>query len=192
MDQNERRIIEDLFDKLRRVEGESPPRDPEAEDLIRRRLGEQPGAAYHMAQAIVVQEHALGAAQARVRELEQQLAQRREGGGFLSGLFGGGEQPSRPSGQTPARPRPDFARYGHAGGGFLGGAMQTALGVAGGVLIADAITDLFTSDEAAAAELPAEEQSGAHDLPERGGVAPGDEGLPEGEDVGGFFGDENF
>jgi uncharacterized protein len=188
MDQDERRVIEDLFDKLRRVESEAPPRDPEAENLIRRRIGEQPGAPYHMAQAIVVQEHALAASQARLRELERELARRPAGSGFLSGLFGGGEQSADPRGATPGG-RADLARYRHAGGGgFLGGAMQTALGVAGGVLIADAITDLFSGNEAAAAEPPAENAAG--DLPGPAGAAPGDEGLEE--DFGGFFGDEEF
>ena len=40
-----------------------------------------------------------------------------------------------------------------AGGGFLAGAMQTALGVAGGVLIADALTSAFDSGTAEAGEL---------------------------------------
>jgi uncharacterized protein len=186
MDQNERRIIEDLFDKLRRVEDEAPPRDPEAEELIRGRMAAQPGAPYHMAQAIVVQEHALEASQARVRELEREVAERPAGSGFLSGLFGGGgEQRVRPGGAASG-PHENFSRYRHAGGGgFLGGAMQTALGVAGGVLIADAITDAFGGEEAVAAEPPPEDP--AADAAE----APADEGLGL-EDAGGFFGDEEF
>ena len=40
-----------------------------------------------------------------------------------------------------------------AGGGFLAGAMQTALGVAGGMLIADALTSAFDSGTAEASEL---------------------------------------
>ena len=40
-----------------------------------------------------------------------------------------------------------------AGGGFLAGAMQTALGVAGGMLIADALTSAFDSGTAEAGEL---------------------------------------
>jgi hypothetical protein len=186
MDQNERRIIEDLFDKLLRVEGEASPRDPEAEELIRRRMAGQPGAPYHMAQAIVVQEHALEASQARVRELEREVAERPAGSGFLSGLFGGGgDQRARPGGAAPGL-REDFSRYRHAGGGgFLGGAMQTALGVAGGVLIADAITDAFSGDEAAAAEPPPEDPGA--DVAEPAADPP-----LGGEDTGGFFGDEEF
>ncbi|MFZ1430895.1 MAG: DUF2076 family protein, partial [Geminicoccaceae bacterium] len=40
-----------------------------------------------------------------------------------------------------------------AGGGFLAGAMQTAMGVAGGMLVADAISSVFHSGTAEAVEL---------------------------------------
>ena len=59
MDQNERGIIDDLFDRLRRAEGQSGPRDPEAEALIAQHVAAQPPAPYYMAQAIVVQQEAL-------------------------------------------------------------------------------------------------------------------------------------
>ena len=99
-----------------------------------------------MAQAIVVQQEALARAQARLQELE------RPSGGFLSGLFGGGDETGTPARARGARSRGGFGRYqAGAGGGFLAGAMQTALGVAGGFLIADAISGLFAADEAAAA-----------------------------------------
>lgn len=149
MDQNERRIIDDLFAKLREAERRSGPRDAGAEALIRRHVADQPAAPYYMAQAIVVQEQALAASQARVEELERQLAEGPAGGGFLSGLFGGGraETPALAPGRPPRPPQP-------AGGGFLAGAMQTAMGVAGGVLIANALTGAFTPAEAAAEPAP--------------------------------------
>jgi hypothetical protein len=152
MDQNERGIIDDLFDRLRRAEGQSAPRDPEAEALIARHLAAQPAAPYYMAQAIVVQQEALARAQNRTQELERQLAERGSGG-FFGGLFGGQEAPSP---VAPARADRDTGGLGHyrgsnAGGGFLAGAMQTALGVASGFLIADAISALFSPDEAAGA-----------------------------------------
>jgi len=43
-----------------------------------------------MAQTILVQEQALGAAQDGIGELEHLLANRPAASGFLSGLFGGG------------------------------------------------------------------------------------------------------
>ena len=73
-----------------------------------------------------------------------------------------------------------------AGGGFLAGAMQTALGVAGGVLIADALTGAFDSATAEAGELA--QDAGLVD-------APGHEPIAHEEpayDDGGMGGDDGF
>jgi hypothetical protein len=159
MDQNERQIIDDLFDRLGKAEEQAGARDPDAEALIARHVAAQPAAPYYMAQAIVVQQEALGRAQTRIQELERQLAERRSGG-FLSGLFGGEDAPSSATPASGERSHGGFGRYPQpAAGGFLAGAMQTALGVAGGFLIADAISGLLSPDEAAAAAP----EAGAHD-----------------------------
>jgi uncharacterized protein len=158
MDRNEREIIDDLFGRLDEAERRAGPRDGAAERLIRDHLARQPAAPYYMAQALVVQQEALARAQARIEQLE-----REGGGGFLGGLFGGGERNAahaRRSVVPPAGPaRGPWSQPHAAGGGFLAGAAQTALGVAGGVLLADALGDLFTPDAAAAAEpdLPADD-----------------------------------
>ena len=151
MNTQERQIIDDLFDKLRQVEQQSGPREPNAETHIRTRIERQPGAPYYMAQTIVMQEQALQNAQARIAELEDELARRPAGGGgFLSGLFGGGSQPQpRPPQRQPdnmqgmAPPGGGFGSGVSAPGmaaqpgrgGFLAGAAQTAMGVAGGMMI---------------------------------------------------------
>lgn len=152
MDNNDRQAIAGLFDKLSQVERQMPTRDAEAERLIGDAIARQPGAPYYMAQTVVVQEHALNAAQGRIEELEAELADARrssQGGGFLSGLFGSSAAPRRPA-ATPTRPMPQGAP-----GGFLAGAGQTAMGVAGGMLLASAIGGMFAGD-AQAAEAPAE------------------------------------
>src|SRR3954454_15206688 len=89
MNPHERQTIDDLFDKLREVEQQSGPREPMAEAHIRSRVQQQPGAPYYMAQTILMQDQALQTAQARIAELEDEVARRPVGGGFLSGLFGG-------------------------------------------------------------------------------------------------------
>jgi hypothetical protein len=183
MDQNERRIIDDLFERLRKAEGQAGPRDPDAEALIRRHTDAQPAVPYYMAQAIVVQQEALARAQERIQELEHARAEPRSGG-FLSGLFGGDEDRT-PAPARGTRSRAGFERFGQAGagGGFLGGALQTALGVAGGFLIADAITGLFAADAAAAA-APA---------PEHGpGLAEGDPSGDEDSDSSGEADGDDF
>jgi hypothetical protein len=182
MDQSERRMIDDLFARLEAAERRAGPRDAEAERLIARHLGSQPAAPYYMAQVIVVQQDALANAQARIKQLER-AASERPAGGFLGGLFGGGERPA------PARRSPATERRGDPGegpwsqpyargGGFLAGAAQTAMGVAGGVLIADALGDLFAPDPAAAAEPGLQEEPAPGDEP------GADEGFGDSGDIG--------
>lgn len=153
MDTSDRHAIEELFGKLDQVERSNAgvARDPEAEAFIRERMTRQPGAPYYMAQTIVVQEQALLAAQDRIESLEQELANRPSGGGFLAGLFGGGQPQAAPHRAPPhgspghgtpgwgasAQPATMPGAFGGPGrsGGFLGGAAQTAMGVVGGVVI---------------------------------------------------------
>jgi len=153
MDTNDRKAIAGLFDKLSQVERQMPDRDPEAERFIGDAIARQPGAPYYMAQTVVVQEHALNAAQTRIEQLEAELTDARnanQGGGFLSGLFGGGSAPRRPD--PTLRPMPQGAP-----GGFLAGAAQTAMGVAGGMLLTNAVVGMFAG-EAQAAEAPEESE----------------------------------
>ncbi|WP_137154031.1 DUF2076 domain-containing protein [Rhizobium sp. FKL33] len=168
MDQNDRYAIEGLFGKLAEVERQAPQRDAGADAFIRERISAQPAAPYFMAQTIVVQEQALNAAQQRIEELEYQLASRpaQGGGGFFSSLFGSSSaprampprQPASPMGQPYGQPQQagpwgQQSAYGRpAGGGFLAGAAQTAMGVAGGVLLGNAIAGMLGGDEAQAAE----------------------------------------
>jgi uncharacterized protein len=157
MDRNDRQAIEALFDKLATVERQSMPRDGESEALIRDKIARQPGAPYYMAQTIIVQEQALAAAEARLAELEAQVAQTsRANGGFFDSLFGDRRHPARSTGSVPEVPNSD-SRQGRqlGGGGFLAGAAQTALGVTGGVLLGNAIAGMLGGHEAKATE-PAE------------------------------------
>jgi uncharacterized protein len=134
MDDNDRAAIEGLFRRLAETGRTAAPRDPEAEALIARQVALTPGAAYFMAQTVLVQEAALARCQDRLAELEARLAEGR--GGFLASLFAGDDA-------APARrPHPGLPQ----GPGFLGSAAQTAMGVAGGVLIANAIAGLWAGD----------------------------------------------
>lgn len=167
MQSDDRAAIEGLFGRLSQVQAQAPQRDGEAEAFINERVAAQPAAPYYMAQTIVVQEQALAHLQARIEELEADAQQQQSaGGGLFGGLFGGGA-PARP--QRPAGPRPVApgragpphmgAQPGQQpqGGGFLAGAAQTAVGVAGGMLVAGALSDMFAGGEAQAAEPSADE-----------------------------------
>lgn len=161
MDQNERQVIDELFSKVRTAEQGSGPRDADAERHIQAQLQQQPAAPYYMAQAIVVQEQALHAAQARIEALEGELASRPAGGGFLAGLFGGGAGAGAAGGEQAARTTPEMQRLQAyqrpgMGGSFLGGAMQTAMGVAGGVLLGNLLMGAFAAPAEAATAAAAE------------------------------------
>jgi uncharacterized protein len=183
MDRNDRQAIEALFDKLATVERQSPPRDGESEAFIRDKIARQPGAPYYMAQTIVIQQQALGAAEARLAELEAQAVQTSPtNGGFFGSLFGDRSQPARSTGSVPRASSPNLESMNaqqRGGGGFLAGAAQTALGVTGGVLLGNAIAGMLGGAEAKAAE-PATDK-GPQEEPQTeevdfddGGADPGD------------------
>ena len=136
--QQDQQAIDGLFDRIEEVARNSPPRDGDAEALIQQRLREYPPAPYYMAQTILVQEQALRQAQERIEQLE---ASQRPSGGFLGGLFGGDEEPQRRRGRS--RGPWDRQQEGQ-GGGFLAGAAQTAMGVAGGMLLGSAIAGMLS------------------------------------------------
>jgi len=169
MTPEERDLIAGLFERMRGMG--TIDKDREAEDLIARSVRQVPDAAYMLVQSVLVQEHALQEAGARIEELEQRVRELDRGqqrpaaaGGFLGSIFGagrGGEE--RSSGSVPAigsraaasdRPqagagwaqRPEAAEAQRGGGGFLRGAMATAAGVAGGMLLADSIRGMLGGD----------------------------------------------
>ena len=170
MDRNDRQAIEDLFDKLATVERQSPPRDGEAEAFIRDEIARQPSAPYYMAQTIVVQEQALAAADARLAELEARAVETSPAnGGIFGGLFGDKSERSPSTGSVPrvgSPSRESMQGQQPGGGGFLAGAAQTAMGVAGGVLLGNAIAGMLGGHEAKAAE-PATDKD-AEDTEDKG------------------------
>ncbi|QRY81292.1 DUF2076 domain-containing protein [Pseudomonas sp. PDNC002] len=180
MNSEEQSLIDGLFTRLRDAEAQTAPRDPQAEAQINQHLVQQPAAPYYMAQAMLIQEAAIKRLDQRVKELEAQAQQSRpSSGGFLAGLFGGGQSQEQRPAQPQQRPdgwgqtrfsqpgggnanyasnptsnpndwRPAQAPAAQAapqGGGFLRGALQTAAGVAGGVMVANALTSLFHSSQ---------------------------------------------
>jgi len=215
MDTNDKRAIETLFSKLESVGQQAPARDTAAEAFIRDEISRQPTAPYYMAQTIIVQEQALEAAQRRIEELETRETQPQGGGGLLGGLFGGDRTPSRrPAGAVPRtggtatgaskwgsgapggqQDRSNAGRGmggmagmggGMGGGGFLAGAAQTAMGVAGGVLLGNAIAGMFNGNEAQAADAS---QADAANEPEADAQ---DAGVEEASFDDGGFEDSGF
>jgi hypothetical protein len=173
-----------------------PPVDREADALIGELFAKYPEARYRLTQTAFVQEHALVEAQNRIKRLEWELEQAKQavqqapqqqrsgGGGFFSNLFGGGGQQQAPQGQwnQPGQPQwgqgaappppPQYAPgyqpglFQRSGSGFLGSALTTAAGVAGGVVAGHALMNLFSPHQAAAGgfmESPWANPGGASD-----------------------------
>jgi uncharacterized protein len=171
MTSEEKNLIEGLFQRLGQADTNS--KDPEAEQLIRAKTAELPSAPYLLVQAVLVQEHALANAQARIAELESRLRNTQTqpasgGGSFLSGVsrfFGNKPQPQAAPPPLPQQapvtqqaqsapppitvvpqstPYPSTVNLGPgSGGSFLQSAMATAAGVAGGQLLFQGIESLI-------------------------------------------------
>src|SRR5262245_53429080 len=68
MTPQERQLIAELFDRLASLENK--PRDPDAERAISEGVARAPHALYPLVQTVLLQDEALRAADARIRELE--------------------------------------------------------------------------------------------------------------------------
>lgn len=164
MNAEDRAAIESVFTRIQEVERQGAPRDNEAERLIQERLQSQPQSAYYLAQTVLVQQEALRNAQQRIQQLETRSPGSSSQAGLSSTGFGRSAAPasSTPAAKPPAsgfgRNESGFGRNaaGAGGGGFLAGAMQTALGVAGGMMLGNMLGGLFGGGEAHASEPPAE------------------------------------
>ena len=85
MTPQERQLIDDLFDRLSKVE--SAPRDPDAAAAIAQGLRIAPNAVYALVQTVLVQDEALKRANSRIQELEAGGAgEQHQSGGFLDSM----------------------------------------------------------------------------------------------------------
>ena len=171
MTPQERKLIDELFDRLASLERN--PRDPDAVRGINEGLQRAPNALYPLVQTALVQDEALKRADARIRELENELelqpGEPVKQPGFLDSmrdaLLGkpqgsvptvrpGAAQRTSPWGNTAAQAQPGYAAQagnygappqapGSAGGSFLGTAAATAAGVVGGALLMNSFRGMF-------------------------------------------------
>jgi len=141
MTPQERQLIDDLFERLARVE--SSPRDREATEAIADGLRRAPNAVYALVQTVLVQDEALKRADAHIQELEAGAQRESEHGGSFLGtmretLFGRDEprgsvpnvrpsEPSRPAWNTgqvlpqtgaPGGYNPGYGQGGYNQGGY--------------------------------------------------------------------------
>jgi hypothetical protein len=158
MTPQERQLIDDLFDRLSKVE--SSPRDPDALAAISEGLRRAPNAVYALVQTVLLQDEALKRANSRIQELEAQGGgEQQQSGGFLDSMretiFGQGqgrgsvpnvrppELPNRPAwntGQVMQQPQ-NPGQYGQGQGPYGQqpyGAPQAPMGGGGGSFLGTA------------------------------------------------------
>jgi hypothetical protein len=173
MTPQERQLIDDLFDRLAKLE--SAPRDPDAAAAIAQGLRSAPNAVYALVQTVLVQDEALKRANSRIQELEAEAApEQHQSAGFLDSMretIFGQNQPrgSVPNARPPATGGPVWnsgqvmqqaqlppqyqynegpygapqAPMGGGGGSFLGTAAAAAAGVVGGSLLLGSIRSMM-------------------------------------------------
>jgi hypothetical protein len=102
MTPQERQLIDDLFDRLAKLE--SAKRDPEAMSAIMQGLRNAPNAVYALVQTVLVQDEALKRADMRIQELEALAAQQNQtenqSGGFLDSMRGAIFGQNQPQGSS--------------------------------------------------------------------------------------------
>jgi len=171
MTPQERQLIDDLFDRLAKLE--NARRDPDAFSAIMQGLRAAPNAVYALVQTVLVQDEALKRANHRIQELEAENGtQPGPSGGFLDSMRDAILGKSQPQGSVPLVRAPDpggrpvwnsgqtmqpppgqynqaphgqayGAPVGSGGGSFLGTAAAAAAGVVGGSLLLGSIRSMM-------------------------------------------------
>jgi uncharacterized protein len=160
MTPQERELVDELFDRLAKLE--NAPRDADAERAIIEGLRRAPNATYALVQSALVQDEALKRADARIRALEARLGEDEapQQGGFLDNmrdaLLGRRDQPRgsvppvRPQFQNaPPVSSAAWQQAPSGGSSFLGTAAAAAAGVIGGSLLLDGIRSMMAPSHAA-------------------------------------------
>jgi hypothetical protein len=107
MTPQERQLIDDLFDRLAKLE--SAKRDPEAMSAIMQGLRNAPNAVYALVQTALVQDEALKRADMRIQELEAAVGQQNQSGGFLDSMRDAIFGQNQTHGSVPNVRAPDMA-----------------------------------------------------------------------------------
>lgn len=110
MTPQERQLVDDLFDRLARLE--TSPREPDADAAIAQGLRRAPNAVYALVQTVLVQDEALRRADARIQELEGGAEQQQPSGGFLDSMRDAILGPGQGRGSVPSVRPGDGAQRG--------------------------------------------------------------------------------
>ena len=166
MTDEERQLLEELADRIRKAPASQVDRD--ADDLIRRNIGARPDALYILTQTVLIQEMALEQAKQKIGDLSEELKRQQPPVSFLgkpapqapaSGYRASSYQSSyTPPAQTPpplpqypqqppVAQQPQYLQQPSGFSGFLHNAAQTAAGIVAGEVAFSAISSLFGRHE---------------------------------------------
>lgn len=100
MTPQERQMVDELFDRLSKLENAA--RDPDAVAAITQGLRKAPNAVYALVQTVLLQDEALKRANSRIQELEAACAgEQHQSGGFLDSMRDAIFGPDQPRGSVP-------------------------------------------------------------------------------------------
>src|SRR5438067_3423546 len=102
MTPHETALVTTLLKRLKKTD--SPDKDSEAEALILQTTAEQPDAAYHLVQTVLIQDLSLHVAQNRIAELEKSLAETKTVSFLPRSFLGGISIPYEPAPKAVAPP----------------------------------------------------------------------------------------
>jgi hypothetical protein len=166
MTPEERQLLSTLAQRVKSTPAQQ--RDAEADQLLRDLVQQRPDTVYILAQTVLMQDFALRNAQAQIDDLQRQLSEAAPPSRGQGSFLPGGMTSAGPSGSVPRvnpwsqpgsrdyPPPPPPPGYGEQPGyggpvmqpsqtsGFLRSAATTAAGVAGGALLFQGISSLFS------------------------------------------------
>lgn len=161
MKDEEKKLIEHLFHRLKKTELNSSERDDEANSLIQDLVKKQPYSSYYMTQTILIQETAIKKLSLKIEELTKKisnLAETTKKPSFLSSLFKKEQitpdasnnnlwknNQNIPGSYNPwSVSSPNIgSNVNSSSSGFLKNALQTATGVAGGMILGNMLMNAF-------------------------------------------------
>ncbi|WP_425619755.1 DUF2076 domain-containing protein [Buchnera aphidicola] len=169
----EKNLIENLFYRLKQTELNSSERDISADNLIHNLVSKQPASPYYMTQTILIQETAIKKMSIKIEELEKKinnlnLDESNKKPSFLSSFFktnphfksqaqstdnsiwknkestAQSNYANHPNNSySSVSPTANHSISNNRNNGFLSSALQTATGVAGGMILGNMLMNVF-------------------------------------------------
>lgn len=163
MEDKEKKLIKNLFSRLKDIELKNVKIDQEVNILIKDIIKKQCNAPYYMTQTILIQESAIQSLYNKINKLKKiikdnkkEINFKNKSNGFLSGLFNNKKKIQKDDLNTKDYLNKDIENNNlnkcvyssnNGNGGFLKNALQTAIGVAGGVVSANMLMNLFNNNK---------------------------------------------